>query len=184
MATSLLLLCAGATALSRSGGFSGPGDALDPAGLRDAAACHLPARFGRAAMSSPAVSARETAAAMGLAGGVEPALADINHGAWAGLAFAGLDEAALGQWLADPTRGAPGGESMAAVQARVGAWLGDIAQAQRAVCAITHAVPIRAALAVALGLPLQATLAIDVAPLSRTMLSFNGRWRLQALIPN
>jgi len=47
----------------------------------------------------------------------------------------------------------------------------------------THAMTIRAALAYALDFPLHATLSIDIAPLSRIMLSFNRKWRLQSLIP-
>lgn len=179
-----MLVCAGATALSRSGGFPGPGDGLDAGGLRDARACRPPGRFAERVLCSPAFAARETAAAMGLAASVEPALADADHGEWAGLAFAAIGEAELVGWLGDPTRGAPGGESMALVQCRIGRWLDDIAPASGAVCAISHATTIRATLAHALGMPLAATLAIDLAPLSRTVLSFNGRWRLQALVPN
>jgi broad specificity phosphatase PhoE len=43
--------------------------------------------------------------------------------------------------------------------------------------------PIRAAIAHALDMSLHASLSIDIAPLSRTTLSFNGRWRLQSLEP-
>lgn len=184
LATSLMMVCTGAVALSRSGGFPGARDGLDAAGSRDAAGVCLPQRFAQAVRCSPALGARETAVAMGLTASVEPALADIDHGVWSGLAFADIDESQMLVWLGDPTQGAPGGESMAAVQARVGGWLDDIARASGAICAITHATTIRAALAHALGLPLAATLAIDLAPLSRTLLSFNGRWRLQALVPN
>jgi broad specificity phosphatase PhoE len=48
---------------------------------------------------------------------------------------------------------------------------------------VTHPTVIRAALAHALGIPLPAALAIDVAPLSRTRLSFNRSWRLHSLTP-
>ncbi|WP_052505708.1 histidine phosphatase family protein [Novosphingobium sp. P6W] len=184
MATSLLLLCAASTKLSRSGGFPGPADPLDEPGVRAAAACQLPSRYTAELRCSPAQSARETATAMGLTTRIDPALADIDHGHWAGCAFDEIAPDALASWLADPAGGAPGGETMAQVQARVGAWLDDIAAASGAICAVTHSMTIRAALAHALGLPLPATLAIDLAPLSRTMLSFNGRWRLQSLIPN
>lgn len=70
---------------------------------------------------------------------------------------------------------------MAVLTARVGGWLDTVRNTGAPLLAITHAAVIRAALAHALGLPVAATLAIDVAPLSRTTLSFNDRWRLQEL---
>lgn len=91
---------------------------------------------------------------------------------------------ALVRWLVDPTFAVPGGEPMSSVEQRVGSWLDAVALANRPLCAITHATVIRAALAHALRLPLRATLAIDIAPLSRTVLSFNRTWRLQAITPN
>lgn len=184
LATTLLLLCAAPTSLSRSGGFPGPDDALDEPGRHAAAACVLPARFAGDVLHAPSRAAAETAAAMALAARIEPALADIDHGTWSGRSFeavASADPAALPAWLADPLQGTPGGETMAQVQARIGHWLDAIAAVPGTPCALTHAMPIRAALAHALGIPLPATLAIDVAPLSRVMLSFNGRWRLQSL---
>ncbi len=184
LATALVLLCAASTPMARRGGFCGPEETLDPAGTRAAASSPLPARFGGTVRCSPWRSARDTAEAMGLDAAVEPALADSDHGRWTGRAFDEIGEDAFAGWLVDPLRGAPGGEAMAQVQARIGAWLDHIAPASQAICAITHPMTIRAALAQALGLPPAATLAIDIAPLSRTVLSFNGRWRLQALIPN
>lgn len=184
LATTLLLLCAATTPLSRSGGFPGPDDALDEPGRRAAAACVLPVRFAGDVLHAPSRAAAETAATMGLAARIDPALADIDHGTWSGRSFdaiASADTAALPAWLADPVQGTPDGETMAQVQARIGRWLNAIAAAPATSCAITHAMPIRAALAHALDIPLPATLAIDVAPLSRTVLSFNGRWRLQSL---
>ncbi len=66
---------------------------------------------------------------------------------------------------------------------RVGTWMDGIAARQDSVCAVTHPMIVRAALAHALDMPLRATLAVDVAPLSRTTLSFNQTWRLQSLGP-
>lgn len=184
LTTTLIMLCAASTPLSRHGGFPGPDAPLDESGLRDAAACRLPDRFARHIHCSPARAAAETAAGMGLAAQVEPALADLDHGRWSGRSFADIETAfpgALLSWLGDPAQAAPGGEALAGAQLRVGNWLDQIAGASQALCAVTHAMTIRAALAHALGFPLSTTLAIDVAPLSRTVLSFNGKWRLQSL---
>lgn len=186
MATSLILLCAAATPLGSLGGFPGPGDGLDERALRDAAGCRVPERYEGGIMTSPARSARETVGAMGLVATEVQELADIDHGDWSGRSFGEIEAAdpgALLAWLEEPARGAPGGETMAEARERIGRWLDGIAASPGAVCAVTHAMTIRAALAYALGIPLPATLAIDVAPLSQATLSFNGRWRLQSLAP-
>lgn len=169
--------------MSRAGGFPAPAEGLDDAGRRDAARCAVEPRFRSNVLVSPGRSARETAEAIGLPAREEPALADSDHGQWSGKSFAELPPAELALWLADPLAGTPGGEAMEAVRTRVGAWLGSIASDNGPICAITYATAIRAAVSHALDMPLRATLAIDIAPLSRTMLSFNGRWRLQGIVP-
>jgi len=146
----------------------------------------LAPRFRNAVHVSPTRSAVETAGVMALPIQAEPALADAGHGAWAGRTFEDVAANApdqLAAWLADPTMAAPGGEAMDAVRARAAPWLDRLASADAPVCAITHATIVRAVLAHALDLPLRATLAIDIAPLSRTMLSFNRGWRLQSIGP-
>lgn len=115
---------------------------------------------------------------------LEPLLADIDHGDWTGQSFADLqisDPDGLAHWLARPADGAPGGETLAAVAARIGPWLDRIAVSEATVLAITHPAVIRAMIACALECPIEATLNIDFAPLSETLLSFNRRWRLQGL---
>ncbi|HEX7751414.1 MAG TPA: histidine phosphatase family protein [Novosphingobium sp.] len=184
LSQALILLCAGATASSRAGGFAAPGEPLDAGGRRAAEARRVADRFHGRTLTGPAVSARETAAAMGLSASVEPALAEIDHGAWTGRSFAEIHAEApeaLATWIADPTAGAPGGERMADVAVRAGAWLAALPA--EPLCAITHPMTIRCLLADALGLPLPATLGIDLAPLAQVRLSFHGRWRLQAIEP-
>lgn len=183
LATTVILLCAGATRMSRRGGFPAPGEPLDAAGRRDAARLALPARFQSHVAVSPIAAARETAQVLELAGTEEPALADIDHGRWAGRDFSELAPGDLAAWLADPVAGAPGGETLEAVRLRVGEWLDGLPGQDRPICAITHASTIRAALAHALGIPIATTLAIDFAPLSRTVLSFHNTWRLQGIVP-
>jgi broad specificity phosphatase PhoE len=120
----------------------------------------------------------------------EAAIADIDPGRWQSMPFDRIDAddpGALQAWIADPLAGAPGGEAMTDAQMRIGLWLDEvagldkIAGLDRAVCAVTHPMMIRAALAHAIGIPARATLAIDIAPLSGALLSFNRMWRLQAL---
>ncbi|WP_185999682.1 histidine phosphatase family protein [Novosphingobium sp.] len=184
MATTLLLICIAATAPARHGGFAGPEEPLDEGGLRDAARTALNDRFRDSTFTSPALAAAETAGAMGITGRTEPALADIDHGRWSGRAFAQVHEeepGAFSAWIADPLGGAPGGESMETARQRIGRWMDEIARHGGPACGITHPMIVRAALSHALCLPLSTTLAIDIAPLSHTVFSFSGRWRLQSL---
>ncbi|MET0240409.1 MAG: histidine phosphatase family protein [Sphingobium sp.] len=180
------MLCAGATASGRRGSFPASDESLDARGLRDATAFRLPPRFAGNVLCSPWRAAHETAEATGLAAQSEPALAELAPGRWAGRSFEEIEATepgALASWLADPLRGTPDGETMADARLRIGGWLDGIADRAEAVCAISHPMAIRAALAHALGFPLATTLAIDIAPLSRTQLSFNRKWRLQAIAP-
>jgi len=177
----LLLLCAGATEATRAARFAAPDDALDPAGLTKLRALRLGAAASWRCVVAPERSAGETAAALGLAGAEQAALADQDAGAWRARALATLSADELTAWLAAPERGAPGGESLEAVRGRVGAWLDSLAAHEGRWLAVTHAAVIRAALAHALALPVAATLAIDVAPLATVALSFTDRWRLREL---
>lgn len=183
MATTLLLLCIASTSSSRQGRFPDPEEPLDAAGAREAARFRPGDRFAARAVRSPARAAAETATAMGLTAHVEPALADLDHGSWTGLPFDEIAPQAMAAWLADPAQGTPGGETMEQARQRIGAWIDAMAGRDAPVCAITHPMIVRAALAHALGMPFSAALAIDLAPLSRAELSFNRSWRLRALGP-
>ncbi|MBV1687465.1 histidine phosphatase family protein [Novosphingobium sp. G106] len=184
MATRLRLLCCGATAASRTAAFPRRDEPLDEGGRRLAAARVLGGPVPAIAFVAPDPAARETASLMGVAAEVETILADSDHGDWTGhslIELQGSDPTGLALWLAEPASGAPRGETLVAVAARVGPWLDRIAETEATVLAITHPAVIRAAIAHALGCPLETTLNIDIAPLSETSLSFNRRWRLQGL---
>lgn len=165
--------------MARTGGFAGPDTPLDEAGLR--AAAH--ARHDGAPLigCGPALAACQTAQAMALPARIEPALADMDHGDWTGQRFDTLSPHALADWIADPASGAPGGETMTQVQQRVAPWIDHVARLGGTGCAITHPMVVRAALAHILCVPPRALLAIDLAPLSCTRLSFNRGWRVQAI---
>lgn len=135
---------------------------------------------GRASFVAPAQAARQTAAAMGLEPVVVGALAEADHGRWSGLPYhqVGSEEPeALVRWLADPHAAPHGGESVAAMAARVSAWLESVPPGPSVV--VCDAGVIRAALAVALGLGPLATTRFDLAPLSTTELTATrGGWRV------
>ncbi len=183
MAASLTLLCHAATASMRAGAFGGPDEPVDVGGAKRIVPGSVQAETW---LTSPALAARQTAERLGVSARVDVALRDIDHGDWAGRSFADLLASApdvFAAWIGDPSQGAPGGEGLAEVRARLEPWLHVQTQASAPVAAVTHPMVIRAALAAALDMPLHAVLCIDLAPLSATVLSFNGVWRLKALQP-
>jgi broad specificity phosphatase PhoE len=168
----------------REGGFAGADEPPDAAGLRKVSAAALDVGRYDAVLVSPAEAAKQTAAALGLSFLVDERLRDIGHGHWQGLSFAQVhaqDPNALAAWIADPAQGAPGGESMASLRARMSHWLAGQEAQSRALVAITHPMIIRAVLSVALGLPDEVVMRFDIAPLSVSVLSYNRGWRLQAM---
>ena len=178
----LTLLCAAATGATRRNAFP-DGEPIEAAG-RDAAARlrgSLPAH-GRA-VTSPALPARETAEAAGMAATVDPMLADLDLGLWSGRDLSAVEAeapAGLAAWLSDPAAAPHGGESLVALDARIGAWLAARSRERGRVLAVTHAAPIRAAVLRAIGAPLAGFWRIDVPPLAVvTLTGVGGRWNLR-----
>ncbi|MFJ1702773.1 histidine phosphatase family protein [Kitasatospora sp. NPDC088346] len=130
--------------------------------------------------TAPARRCAETAAALGLAADVDPALADLDTGTWRGRTLdelAATDPAALGTWLADPDAAPHGGESLTDLTARIGAWL--TTRPPGRTLAVADPAVIRAALVHALALPPHAFWRLDVEPLTLTRLTGGaGRWNL------
>jgi broad specificity phosphatase PhoE len=179
----------GATAAVRRAAF--PGDEPLEAKAR-AKAAGLAGTLGRAALGradqvlvAPERRAQETADALGLTGTTDGGLRDCDHGRWAGCSLAELQAeapAALAAWLSDPAANPHGGESIADLIRRVAAWSDSPDRGEGRVLALTHPAVMRAAVVHALGANPTAYWRIDVAPLSRLILSRHGAsWRLQAL---
>ncbi|HEY4298262.1 MAG TPA: histidine phosphatase family protein, partial [Paraburkholderia sp.] len=159
MDTRLLLMSHASTAAQRAGRFPAD-DPLDARGLAEvqAEAARLRAAIpaDAAAFASPAVCARDTALALGLAATPDPALADLNYGDWRGQRLAELAAQApedLAAWTRDPDAAPHGGETFSQLAKRVGAWLdalgdatGDTSNPTRNIIAITHAPLLRAAI--------------------------------------
>ncbi|SEG97987.1 Broad specificity phosphatase PhoE [Nonomuraea solani] len=151
-----------------------------------------PASLTRAATLAPLVSqmvgwvapgraAWESAVAMGLEPQAVKALAEVDCGRWRGLPYARIAEEEpdeLGRWLADPEAAPHGGESVAAMVARVGEWLGTMRAAPDGVV-VCDVGAIRAALGHALGIEPLGAAAFDLAPLSTTELTLaRDGWRV------
>ncbi len=182
----VVLLCHGVTASMRSGGFPATDEPVEgvarPLGRFDRVAVS-PARAARDT-GSMLCAARGTGAMLCAAPVVVEALRDIDHGRWTGRSFADVHAdapEALADWLARPWQGTPGGEDFAAVCTRVEGWIAGLADAAMPEIVVTHPMVIRAILAVTIGMAAEPVMRIDIAPLSRVVLSRHKGWRLQQI---
>ena len=146
-----------------------------------AAAAALAGQLGRGeAVCSPALRARETAAAAGLDPTVEPAICECDFGAWSGRSLEDVHAAepdAVTAWMTDPDACPHGGESLTALLARVGGWMDAQAAVDGRAIAVTHGGVVRAAVVHALDAPAPSAWRIDIAPLTVTELhARDGRW--------
>jgi probable phosphoglycerate mutase len=111
-----------------------------------------------AIVTSPLARARETAetisAKVGVQVEVDERLVEIDYGEWDGRPFGQVPDDVATAWRTDPTFAAPGGESLAAVGARVERCLADLLAraAGGRIVAVSHVSPIKAAVVRALGL--------------------------------
>ncbi|MEW6436929.1 MAG: histidine phosphatase family protein [Pseudomonadota bacterium] len=184
MSLRLTLIAHGATQATRAAAF--PRDEqLEPASQAKAAA--LRPHLGRVdgAWTSPARRAVETAEALGLAASIDPRLADIDLGTWAGRSLAEVeaaDAAGLARWMEDPASTPHGGESVAGLMIRAAIWLDEIGRGNGRIVAVTHAAFVRAVAIVALNADPKSFWRIDIEPLSFSrFLAANGRWTLRSL---
>ncbi len=182
MTARLLLLRHGTTAAVRSAAFP-LDEGLDERGRGELHALrpHLPSRA--VVVRSPARRCAESAVALGHPDAApDDGLREAGFGTWAGRSLADLhaeDPEPVVAWMTDPAFAPPGGESLEALTARVGAWLAAHAEDEDPLVAVTHGGVVRAAIAVALGAPAGAAWRIDVAPGSITELhAHDGRWRM------
>ncbi|MEE3625860.1 histidine phosphatase family protein [Nitrospirillum sp. BR 11752] len=135
-------------------------------------------------LASPLSRTRETAARLAALvpaapaeAETDPRLMEQHFGAWQGHSYAGLEDAGdphLAPFWADPAGTAPpAGESFATLCRRVAEAVEDWSLRQagdRDIVCVSHAGPIRAAVAQALSLSPAAALSLDIAPLSLTRL--------------
>ncbi len=121
-------------------------------------------------LTSPRLRARRTFAALpGFAhAGTNPAFAEQDFGAWEGQLYEHIDT----DWSSPATLRPPGGESFTDVVIRVHEALDRIEAPELLV--VSHAGPIRAAVAKALDLTPERALAVQVQPLSLTCLVRHG----------
>jgi broad specificity phosphatase PhoE len=183
MTVRFTLIACGATRATRSAAFP-----LDEP-LEETAAAQAAAMAGEigeadSVWCSPALSAWQTAEALGLAAEADPRLADLDVGRWAGKGPEELMQAepqALATWITDPAAAPHGGESVVDLVRRIGGWLDEQGRHTGRGIVITHAACICAAVIHCLKVTPEAFWRIDIAPLSFTSLSArDGQWRLRA----
>jgi len=162
-----------------------PGLHLSEAGRSEAeaAAARIGALGGvRAVYASPLERAAETAAPIARATGrrvrTVEGLNECDFGAWTGRKLAELRRlAAWRQVQHTPSAFRfPGGESFAEMQTRICDTLGQLAARHRggAIVAVSHADPIKAAVAQAVGTPLDLFQRLVVSPCSVTVIAYGG----------
>jgi len=159
-----------------------PGVHLNEKGQKQAQALaeHLKEAPIKAVYSSPLERALETAAplaeARGLAIEVRPDLGDLHPGDWTGRTVKELENEELWPIIQAYPSGArlPGGESFQQCQARFVAELDAIRSAHpgQTIAVVSHADPIKMAVAYYLGLPLDLFQRLSVSPASLTALAF------------
>jgi alpha-ribazole phosphatase len=90
----------------------------------------------------------------GVAVTLDPRLRELDFGEWEGMRWDDVPREALDRWATDPLGFfAPGGESGAALVARVGDFYGDLAAMTGRCAVVSHAGPIRVLMALAEGTP-------------------------------
>ncbi len=154
---------------------------LDPTGAAQAAAAA--ARLGNGivrVVSSPLLRARATAegiaAVSGIAVEIDERWIELDYGELDGARMSELDPGLWAAWRADISFAPPGGESLAALGARVRAACDDLLEDAAAgdVAVVTHVSPVKAAVAWALGVPDEVTWRLYVAPGSVTTIGVVG----------
>ena len=184
--TAIYLIRHGQNDFVRQGKLPGwlPGIHLNEAGRRQADQLAESFRGIRlqAVYASPLERARETAAALAKAQGLEleirDALGEVRIGTWEGLSLRAARRRKL--WptirMAPSLARFPQGESFVEAQARVVGELETLRAAhKRAIACVSHADPIKLAVAHYLGLPLDQFQRLTVEPASISLLEVNNR---------
>ena len=184
MSKRLTLICHGATAATRAAAFP-QDEPLEDGVLSRVEVLGQGLRRPDRAWSSPALRARQTAAALALDASVNGSLRDCDYGRWGGRTFTDVqthEPASVAAWLSDAEAAPHGGESLSDLFRRVWAWMDEcIREEARHTIAVTHAAVIRAAILHVLDAPPRSFWRIDIEPLSVIRLRGDGvRWTLVA----
>lgn len=149
---------------------------LDDLGRRQAAVLGERLRHVDRVIASPMLRTRETAAALGLPVEIDERWIEIDYGTLDGTPLADVSAATWAQWRGDADFALGGGESLAAVGARVRAVCAELAEeaTQRDIVVVTHVSPIKAAVTWALGTEDSTIWRLFCAPASITEIGTTG----------
>jgi len=179
--TRLTWICHGATAASRKGQFP-LDEPLESKAVEEAGSMAALPRADRI-VTSPALRAHQTAEALRLEAGIDPALRDCDYGRWAGKAIVAIEAEEpenLVVWMTDPEAAPHGGESLFDLRARIAGWMDGQSALGGHVIAVSHVAIIRAAMTHVLQTPLSSFWLSDVEPLAIVRMTSNGRrWSLR-----
>lgn len=115
-------------------------DASEASALAVTIAAHRPASV----WSSPSLRCRAVADAIGVPVRFDARLLELDFGAWEGVGWDDVPRAMLDMWAGDPLGfAAPGGETGAALLARVRAVAADLRAAPSPVAVVSHGGPLR-----------------------------------------
>ncbi len=176
----LVLVRHGRTRLNAEGRLQGRIDEpLDDVGQQQAAAIARLIGTVDLVVSSPLRRARDTAAHLdGKAVEVDDRWIELDYGAFDGVPTRDVPAEVWKKWRSDIDFVPAGGESIAALSARVWGALDDLAAAAegRTIAVVSHVSPIKAAVAWALGAPVELSWRthLDQASVSRIALGPNG----------
>jgi broad specificity phosphatase PhoE len=174
----LTLVRHGRTEANRSGLLLGRIDVdLDPLGEAQAAAVARVVGPVDRVVCSPLARTRATAAAWGVAPEVDERWIELDYGELDGTPLRDVDADLWRRWRRDTGFAPPGGESLAALGARVRDACEDLADAARDgdVVVVTHVSPIKAAAAWAMGVGDEVSWRMFVAPASVTRIAVGDR---------
>jgi broad specificity phosphatase PhoE len=149
---------------------------LDDLGRRQAAALGQMLGGADRVVSSPLRRTQETAAALGLPVEIDERWIEIDYGTFDGTPLIEVPVETWAAWRADTGFSLGGGESLAAVGARVRAAADDLVEESRTrdIVVVTHVSPIKAAAAWALGVGDEVVWRMWCAPASITEIGTTG----------
>jgi broad specificity phosphatase PhoE len=175
MTTRVVMICHGATEATKRAAFPADEPLLrppDPVTER-----------ADLAFSGPATRCRQTAEALGLKVTVDERLRECDYGRWTGRTLTEVSEtepAAVHEWLTDPAAVPHGGESTVELVERAASWLDSLPSGR--IVAVTHPSVIKAVIVHAIHANPESFWRIDIAPLSRTVMS-GPPWKLSVGAP-
>lgn len=173
----LIIVRHGRTAANAAGLLQGRVDnPLDPEGRRQADDIAKALDGVDVVVSSPLRRAIETAAPLGIEPSVDPRWIELDYGDWEARPVSEVSPESWAAWRADRHFEPPGGESLHALNQRVGRACEELAAvaAERDVAVFTHVSPIKSAIAWALGIDDEISWRLHVAQAQITRIAFRG----------